>query len=159
MSLWRLYYHLVWATKNRESLINIEWEPKLYAYIIGKADSLKCIIHAADGTDNHIHLVASIPPTMSIAEFVKNIKGSSTRYLNQELLPDANKFAWQAGYGVFSLGGQQLERAVKYVQNQKIHHAQGSLIRSLEESTNDDNPPARYPDISTHLPVDSSPYS
>ena len=155
MSLWRLYYHLVWATKNRESSIDLDRENELYAYIIGKADFLKCIVHAVNGTDNHIHLVVSIPPTMSIAEFVKNIKGSSAHHINHDLLAQTNKFTWQPGYGVFSLGGQQLERAVAYVQNQKIHHAQGSVIKLLEEFTNEDDPPNSY----IRLGINRSPMS
>ena len=61
MALWRLYYHLVWATKERQPLITLEKEPKLYNYIIGKADALGSIIHAIGGIENHIHLVVSIP--------------------------------------------------------------------------------------------------
>ncbi|NEQ25083.1 MAG: IS200/IS605 family transposase, partial [Microcoleus sp. SIO2G3] len=75
MAFWRLYYHLVWATKERQPLITSEREPKLYSYIIGKADSLNSIIHAIGGIEDHIHLITSIPPSLSIADFVKNIKG------------------------------------------------------------------------------------
>ncbi len=70
MALWRLYYHLVWTTKNREPLIDHKREAKLYPYILGKADYLNCIIHAINGTENHLHVIASIPPKLSIAEFV-----------------------------------------------------------------------------------------
>ena len=63
MSLWRLYYHLVWATKERQPLINPETEAALYPYIISKADTLRCIVHAIGGVEDHIHLVVSIPPT------------------------------------------------------------------------------------------------
>ncbi|BAY08062.1 transposase IS200-like protein [Calothrix sp. NIES-2098] len=73
MALWRLYYHLVWATKERQPLITPNNETKLYNYIIGKADSLGCIINAIGGIDNHIHLVASISPSLSISAFVQNI--------------------------------------------------------------------------------------
>ena len=69
MALWRLYYHLVWTTKNRQYLITPDKESTLYNYIIGKADSLGCIIHGIGGIEDHIHLVASIPPSLSIAEF------------------------------------------------------------------------------------------
>ncbi|MFM8005102.1 MAG: IS200/IS605 family transposase, partial [Dolichospermum sp.] len=71
MALWRLYYHLVWATKERQPLITSEREGKLYGYIISKADELDTIIHAIDGIENHIHLVASIPPKISISDFVQ----------------------------------------------------------------------------------------
>ena len=102
MPLWRLYYHLVWATKERQPLINPEKETTLYHYIISKADSLGCIVHAIGGVEDHIHLLVSIPPTLAIADFVRNLKGSSSHYLNQ-LTVSANKFGWQEGYGVFSL--------------------------------------------------------
>lgn len=136
MAYWRLYYHLVWATKERLPLITAEREARLYPYIVAKADSLGCIIHAIGGIEDHIHVVVSIPPKLAIADFVKNIKGSSAHYLNQHL-PAAEKFAWQEGYGVFSLGSKQLQRAVAYVNNQKIHHLQGTAIASLE--TDKDN--------------------
>lgn len=122
MALWRLYYHLIWATKERQPLIAPECESQLYGYIIGKADALSSIIHAIGGTENHIHLVASIPPKISISDFVQNIKGSSAHYLNH--LPSSqDMFGWQRGYGVFSLGNKQLEQAVVYVKNQKAHHS------------------------------------
>ena len=132
MSLWRLYYHLVWATKYRLPLIQPEWEADLYGYMIGKADYLGCIVHAINGTEDHVHLVASIPPTIAIADFAKQIKGSSSHYRNQAIATSGERFQWQVGYGVFSLGSQQLDRAVAYVKNQKQHHAQNRLWRALE---------------------------
>jgi putative transposase len=140
MALWRLYYHLVWGTKNRQPLIDNKREARLYPYIVSKANSLDCIIHAIDGTDNHIHIIVSIPPKLSIAEFVKRIKGSSSHYLNQNF-PDLPQFSWQEGYGVFSLGGKQLDNAIAYVQNQKIHHQQNTAIALLEQIDDNDDPP------------------
>lgn len=135
MSYWRLYYHLVWSTKKRLPLIKPEKETELYGYIIGKADYLGCIIHAIDGTENHIHLVASIPPSLSISQFVKKIKGSSSHHWNYIFATDSDKFYWQEGYGAFSLGSRQLETAVNYVKNQKVHHSQGTAIAALEKDT------------------------
>ena len=136
--LWRIYYHLVWATKKRQPLITADKEPKLYNYIIGKADTLGSIIHAIGGVENHIHLIASIPPSLSVANFVKNIKGSSAHYLNHSLT-NSDLFIWQRGYGVFSLGGKQLPQAVDYVLNQKAHHLQGTTISSLEQDNYEDD--------------------
>jgi putative transposase len=144
MALWRLYYHLVWATKERQPLINPEREDALYSYIIGKADVLDSIVHAIGGVEDHIHLVVSIPPTLSIADFVKNIKRSSAYHLNQALSASLNKFGWQEGYGVFSLGGKQMEQAVNYVNNQKAHHSNGTAIASLEQATYKDDSPIRW---------------
>jgi REP element-mobilizing transposase RayT len=144
MALWRLYYHLVWATKERQPLINSDREDELYRYIIAKADALGCIVHAIGGIEDHIHLIVSIPPTLALAEFVKKIKGSSAHYLNQALSASLDKFGWQEGYGVFSLGGKQLEQAVDYVKNQKAHHLNGIAIASLEQATHQDDSPKRW---------------
>lgn len=144
MALWRLYYHFVWATKERQPLIIPNKEVELYNYIIGKADALRCIVHAIGGVEDHIHLVVSIPPNLSIADFVKNIKGSSAHYFNQNLSADSNKFGWQEGYGVFSLGGKQLDQAIDYVSNQKAHHFNGTAKKYLEQMTNQDDSPNRW---------------
>ncbi|MFH7028125.1 MAG: IS200/IS605 family transposase [Heteroscytonema crispum UTEX LB 1556] len=145
MALWRLYYHLVWATKERQSLIKLELETPLYGYIIGKADSKSCIVHAIGGMEDHIHIVVSIPPNISIADFVKNIKGSSAHQMNHTLsTANSNKFVWQEGYGVFSLGRKQLDQAVAYVQNHKTHHLQQTAIAYLEKVKNQDDPPTRW---------------
>jgi putative transposase len=143
MALWRLYYHLIWATKKRQPLINVDVESKLYSYLIGKADSLSSIVHAIGGIEDHIHLVVSIPPRLSIADFVKTLKGSSAHHLNYSVHDSNTKFSWQEGYGVFSLGSKQLQQAVDYALNQKIHHLNGTAIASLEQETDLDNPPLR----------------
>ena len=144
MALWRLFYHFVWSTKERQPLITLNIEPQLDHYIIGKANALNCIIHAINGTENHIHLVVSVPPTLAISDFVKNIKGSSSHYLNNVLPPKENKFAWQAGYAVFSLGKTQLERAIAYVDNQKQHHSIGTVNSYLEQMTDEDDFPLKF---------------
>ncbi|MFG6104500.1 IS200/IS605 family transposase [Leptothoe sp. EHU-05/26/07-4] len=133
MSLWQLYYHLVWATKNREPLITEAHEQLLYPDIRSRADRLGCISYAIGGTEDHIHLILSIPPNLAITEVVKQLKGGSSYTLNQRV-PIADKFRWQKEYGVFSLGRKQLDRAVKYVRHQKEHHKVGSVIDVLEQT-------------------------
>ncbi|NJN58678.1 MAG: IS200/IS605 family transposase [Leptolyngbyaceae cyanobacterium SL_5_9] len=132
MAFWRTYYHLVWATESRHPLITTDREAVLYGYITGKADSLGCIIHAIGGVDDHIHLVVSIPPKLSVADFVKKIKGSSAYHLNHSSFANALTFGWQGGYGVFTLGSKQLDQAIAYVLNQKLHHKDGTVISVLE---------------------------
>jgi putative transposase len=131
-TFWRAYYHLVWGTKNRLPLITIERELLLYPYIRSQTDELGCILHAIGGISNHIHLVVSIPPTISAADFVKRIKGSTAYYLNHQPGHDEQKFIWQRGYSFFTMGEQQSPRAIAYVLNQKQHHQENSVIASLE---------------------------
>jgi putative transposase len=133
MAFWRTYYHLIWATQNRQPLIRPEQEQDLYGYIRGKADSLGCIVHAIGGMADHIHVVVSIPPKLSVAEFVKRIKGGSSHYINHLNEGPEIPLKWQEGYGVFSLGGKQLECAKAYVNRQKEHHTQGTVWVALEQ--------------------------
>jgi putative transposase len=133
MTFWRTYYHLVWATHNRHPFITPTIESELYSYVESKIRSLDCPFHTIGGIEDHIHLVVSIPPSLSIADFVKRIKGSSSHHINKAF--PQQKFAWQNEYGVFSLGGKQLETAIVYVRNQKEHHQERSLIHGLEPDT------------------------
>ena len=144
MALWRLYYHLVWATKERQPLIRAEIEPVLYGYIIGKADALGCITHAVGGVEDHLHLVVSIPPKLSVADFVRQIKGSSAYHLNHDVSAGLTTFGWQRGYGIFSLGYKQLADAVSYVTHQKTHHHQGTTIAVLEKDSEEDDCPSPW---------------
>ncbi len=147
MALWRLYYHLVWGTKNRLPLIIPDIESDLHDYIIGKADALKCIIHAIGGIENHVHIVVSIPPKLSVSDFLGHLKGSSSHHINHEIRGYEKKFAWQRGYGVFSLGAKQLGEAVTYVINQKQRHNEGNIIPVLERIEEDDQGPRIYGNI------------
>ena len=143
MAFWRLYYHIVWATKEREPLITPALESELYGYLIGKADFLESIVHDINGVEDHIHMVVSIPPKLSIADFVRHLKGSSAYHLNH--LPEApGSFGWQRGYGVVSLGQRQLNHAVAYVRDQKEHHRLGTIIKALERTDIDKDEPERF---------------
>lgn len=131
MAFWRLYYHLVWATKNRAPLIQSNIEPHLYSYLVHKASELDVFIYQVNGWQDHVHLIAAIPPKISISEVVKTLKGASSHFINDRNFLD-EYFSWQRGYGIFSLGEKQRQSAEEYVLNQKLHHEQNSTNSWLE---------------------------
>lgn len=140
MPFWRNYYHLVWATRNREPLISAEIEPRLFAYIMRKSAELGAYIYAINGWTEHVHVVASIPPIVAVSHWVKTVKGASSHDLNQQGLPF--HFNWQRGYGVLTLGQLQRADAIAYVQSQKEHHANNSTNAWLERYDEiDEGPP------------------
>ena len=141
MALWRLYYHIVWSTKERRPLIISEIEQEVYGYIIGKSHAQGAIVHAIGGIETHVHVVASIPPKLSIADYAKSIKGSSAYHINHSDFRHRVTLRWQGGYGVFSMGSKQVGDAIAYVRNQKEHHRNGSLIELLERDEDEDNGP------------------
>ncbi len=130
MPYWRLFYHVVWGTKNRLALIDPAWEKDLYGYIWGKATALECIPHAIGGMPDHIHVAISIPPKLSVATSIGQLKGASSHHINQRYAD--RSFMWQAEYGVLSFSEKALSRIVDYVNNQKKHHADNTLDTAME---------------------------
>lgn len=133
MPFWRCYYHVIWATKNRAVLITSGVEDAIFAAIRRKAEELGSPILAINSAGDHIHLAVSIPPKLSIAEWVKRMKGVSTRDVNA-CFPDLDTpFGWQQGYGVLTFSATNLPLVVDYIERQKEHHASQSLQPYLEQ--------------------------
>jgi len=131
MSYWKLYYHFVWRTKNRLVLIDSAFEPDLYRAIAAKAQEMEAFAHAIGGMEDHAHLAVSVPPKIAPAKFIGEVKGNSSHYVNFVIKPDF-EFYWQDEYGVLSFGEKNLPVVVRYIQNQKKHHAEGNLIPAME---------------------------
>jgi putative transposase len=139
MSYWRLYYHLVWATTNREPLIQPAIESQLHALLMHKAGELGVWIYAVNGWYDHVHLVVAIPPKHAVATVVKHLKGDSSHALNHAGLNLS--FGWQQGYGALTVGERHRPEAEAYVRSQKQHHSEGKIIGALEYDTELDEGP------------------
>lgn len=133
MPYWELYYHLVWTTKDREPLITAKLEPELHRYLRGKGLALGGVVHAVGGVEDHIHMVASIPPGIAVATFIGQIKGASAHWVNH-LAEHPAPFHWQDGYGAISFGKRALPQLVDYVLHQKEHHSNRQVIQLLERA-------------------------
>jgi len=128
----RLYLHLVWATWDRLPLITPEIERPLHRCIQKEAQGKGCTVLALNGVADHVHLVVSLPATVTIAELVKQVKGVSSHFVNEELAPEST-FKWQGFYGAFTVSRWDVEKIVAYVKRQKEHHAAGDLLAEWEE--------------------------
>ncbi len=114
------------GTKNRQQLIGEKLEPALFNYIRTQLKKQACEIKAMNGMPDHIHILISINPKLSVAEVIKQIKGSSSHWINQQNLTN-DKFSWQTGYGVFSVSESQLSKVNSYIEGQKEHHRKSSF--------------------------------
>jgi putative transposase len=132
MPLCHLYYHFVWATHDRLPLITPVLEASLYQFVDHKTTEIGGYLYAIGGIEDHLHLIATTPPSLALSEYVKLIKGSSSRYINANYPPPNAAFRWQREYGVFSVSKRNLEQAIAYVQHQKHHHATGTTFPTLE---------------------------
>ncbi|HEY7033568.1 MAG TPA: IS200/IS605 family transposase [Thermomicrobiales bacterium] len=138
MAYWRLFYHLVWATRSREPLIGEREETIIRRSFQTTLDSMRVIPHAIGMMPDHTHVVASIPPSVLVAEVVKRLKGASTHAVNHESgVPPEVPFAWQGGYGVLSFSERALPDVVAYVRNQREHHAKATTWPGLERTDED----------------------
>ncbi|MGV3722583.1 MAG: IS200/IS605 family transposase [Actinomycetota bacterium] len=127
----QLYYHFIWGTKLREPYITEELEERLYAYIRSRCRELGIVVHALNGMEDHTHLACSLPVTLSIADALDKLKGSSSHFANHA--PDFGaRLYWQPGYGALTFTRQELPRVTAYVTNQKQHHRERSLWGQLE---------------------------
>ena len=115
------YLHCVFSTKNRRTLIKAEYEKKLWAYIggIGKQNGIHII--ACGGMPDHAHILLEQSKTITISKTIKKLKDVSSKWLNDHYFPNRD-FAWQIGYGAFSIGHSGLKQAIRYIHNQKKHH-------------------------------------
>jgi putative transposase len=128
--------HITWHTKNSLPLLTPTVEPLAHRYIKQRLINEKGVfIHEIGGIETHIHLVVSIPPTISISEWIGQLKGASAHEINQQLADRGKPLQWQTGYGVVSFGTGDLDWVKDYVRKQRQHHAEGKTHARLEAIT------------------------
>jgi len=118
----KIWIHAIWSTKYRTSFIHYHVENKIYQFISDQLREQGCYIKIINGMPDHIHCLFLLNPKKSITEVIKQIKGSSSRYINQNNLINDN-FAWQVGYAAYSVSESFVDKVFQYIQNQKHHHA------------------------------------
>ncbi|HET9183261.1 MAG TPA: IS200/IS605 family transposase [Candidatus Angelobacter sp.] len=116
--------HYVFSTKNREPLIAPEMESRLWAYMGGIARTNEIKPLAIGGMPDHVHVLLSLHPSVAVDKAVQLIKSGSSKWMHDQ---GHGYFAWQTGYGAFSIGMSQMNATVRYIANQKKHHAKKSF--------------------------------
>ena len=121
-SLAKILLHLVFSTKERRLFLKDQaLREELHRYLGGILTNLDCQPLIIGGVEDHVHLLFAHPRTATVADVVKELKRSSSVWLKTKspVLPD---FAWQNGYGVFSIGQSQVEDVRGYIAGQEEHH-------------------------------------
>lgn len=115
-----LHYHLVWGTKHRAPLIADVWRDRLHAFLGGTVRTVGGVAEAIGGTHDHVHLLVGLRATHQLSEVMREIKHSSSQWAHEEL--KAQSFAWQEGYGTFTVSASQTGVVKRYIANQEEHH-------------------------------------
>ena len=131
-SLSRILLHLVFSTKNREPWINPDVRPALHAYLAGSVRALNAEAYRVGGVADHVHIACTLPRTVPVSKLLEEIKKSSSAWIKQQM-PTCHGFAWQAGYGAFSLGQSQLDALIAYIDGQEEHHRKRTFKEEFVE--------------------------
>jgi len=126
-----IYLHLVWGTWDRHPLLVGDRVETVYRAIHYECANLRAAVIAIGGMEDHVHLLARVPASLSPAALAKQVKGASSHLVNPEHGARAS-FRWQGGYGVFSVSRQHVPRIQRYVLNQEAHHREGRIAPFLE---------------------------
>jgi len=128
-SLSAVYLHLVFSTKERRPFLKDQaLRSECHAYLGGISKKLECPVILAGGVEDHVHLLARQSRTITQADWVKELKRASSLWI-KERDPEANDFAWQAGYGIFAVSFSHVEKVTEYIAKQEEHHR----LRSFQD--------------------------
>ena len=119
-----LHYHIVFHTFENQPTIAADWRERLHAFIGGCIKTAGGVPIAIGGTADHVHLLAGLRATHRLSDFVKDVKVASSKWVHTEI--GARLFAWQKGYGAFTVSPANLEAVRRYVLNQEEHHRRRS---------------------------------
>ncbi len=128
----KIWIHCIWSTKDRSHLIVPDIETIVYNFISDQLREIDCPVRIINGMPDHVHCLFLLNPQKSIAEVIKQIKGSSSHFINQNNLTNG-KFSWQTGYAAYSVSESVLDKVFYYIKNQKIHHQK----KSFQQEYND----------------------
>ena len=116
-------FHVVFSTKQRMQLIRPDHQSRLWNYLAAIARNHGIQVLAVGGTEDHVHMLVVLPADMALSDAVRTLKANSSRWLRET----DRLFAWQEGYGAFSVSPSQLDRVKQYIANQPAHHATHSF--------------------------------
>ncbi|MFO0905456.1 MAG: transposase [Pirellulales bacterium] len=120
-----LHYHLVFATKGRAPFIKPEWQSRLHEYLGGTVKGLGGVSQAVGGVADHVHLLVGLKATHRLADFLRELKRAASLWVHEEAL--CRDFAWQEGYGAFTVSPPARAGVVEYIANQAEHHRSRSF--------------------------------
>jgi putative transposase len=115
--------HVVFSTKERRKIIPAKMKERLWSYVAGLCQHQGIFVHAIGGMEDHIHLLLQFPATKAVSNVLMKIKANSSGWMSDEI----GRFAWQEGYGAFSVSKSNIVTVVRYVQNQERHHRKMSF--------------------------------
>ena len=131
--------HIVWHTKASLPMLNSEIEARTHRFLRQRIiETPEVFVHEIGGTENHVHLCITIPPTLTISDYIGQLKGAASHEINHSNATLDKLLQWQSGYGVVSFGKKNLEWVKQYIRNQKEWHRGNRVVNRLEQITEEE---------------------
>ena len=125
-----LHYHLVFSTKDRVPMIDLQWRARLHEYLGGTVQGLGGYVQGVGGVADHVHLLVSLKATHCLADFMRELKKASSVWVHEHM--NIRPFAWQEGYGAFTVSPSARGQVKRYIDNQEQHHRTRTFREELE---------------------------
>ena len=131
-----LHYHLIFSTKNRDPFIDASWRGRLHAFMGGAVRSLGGAPEAVGGMGDHVHLLVGLRANHTLADVLRDIKSAASYWVHDTV--GVKGFAWQDGYGAFTVSASSIEKVKSYIAHQEEHHRkktfQEEYVKFLKQS-------------------------
>lgn len=132
-SLSQVWLHLVFSTKDRKTYLqNADFQEEMFRMLSYEVDQIGCCPVQSGGWIDHVHVVCGLSRTMSVSKLVEHLKTETSIWAKKQS-HNLSSFAWQTGYGAFSVSHSNLEKVIRYVQRQEEHHRRSSFQDEFRE--------------------------
>ena len=133
MSFAHLYYHIIFRPKNSQKVITPNYEKDLYHYIWGFCKEKECFLWRINSMPDHIHILVELPPTLSVSDFVRDLKIATNSYMKAHRHEFPYFEGWGRSFCALSCSKSQIPTVMEYIKNQKVHHAKESYADELRK--------------------------
>ncbi len=139
MSSYRqILYHIIFRTKRSEKTLTVSNNEKLFAYISGIIKNKNCFVYQINGMEEHIHILSDLHPNIALADFIRDIKTSTSIWLKQN--PDFKNFSgWAEGYAALTYAFKDKDLLINYIKNQQEHHKKNSFEEEYRKFLEDNH--------------------
>lgn len=132
----QIHIQMVFSVQDRFCLISDKWKDNLFRYITGIVQNNNHKLLAINGMPDHVHILIGLRPSQSISELMKDIKGDSSKWINENKFV-RGRFSWQEGYGAFSYCRDEINKVIQYINNQLIHHRSKDFLEEYKDLLNE----------------------
>ena len=132
----QILYHIVFSTKERATVLRENRREEFFRYVWGVHQGLNCHLYRINAMDDHVHILTGLHPSLSLADYVRELKTGTSRWISQEgIFPGFS--GWQDGYGAFTISVREKDAVIGYIKEQQAHHQHTDFLEEYRRMLSD----------------------